>query len=249
MRSQWCREHIDETAKECGLDDKIVSEVKTVAKFCASAPAFADCGTRPIYRLISHKDEDVRNRAISLAEKSLNGITPTGGKKRPKLTEPEVRKIIKKAEMEVRGELVEKIKAENHVVSPYQPAPGSIPQNNDPPILPLGQLPELSKDAPMSEVLKRDVLLLAMAKNENLHPASEDGLGNSFVKPNALKVGPVKFEREAAEDLLIQWVRGYLTNKDREAIGRIMSTGEFGKTYNEIFTGLIWYAVEQLGGV
>lgn len=40
-----------------------------------SNPAFADCGTRPIYVLISYKDVDIRNRAISLAENELNQKT------------------------------------------------------------------------------------------------------------------------------------------------------------------------------
>lgn len=112
MRSQWCREHIEETAKQCGLGDNVVSEVKKVAKFCASNPAFADCGTRAIYRLISISDEDVRNHAISLAEKALNEETPTGGKKRDRLTEREIKKIIDRSFKEVRTDLTEKYKSE-----------------------------------------------------------------------------------------------------------------------------------------
>jgi hypothetical protein len=119
MRSQWCREHIEKTAQECDLGPDIVSEVKEVAKFCASNPAFADCATRPIYVLIKQNDVEVRNKAISLAQNALNAQTPVGGRKKKILTEKEIGSLIKKARVEVRGELTEKYKEER------TPGPGS----------------------------------------------------------------------------------------------------------------------------
>lgn len=123
-RTQWCREHIDKTAKECSLGDDIVSEVQKVAEFCAEKPAFADCATRPIFILISKKDALVKDRAISLAENTLNDKTPTGGKKKNQLTEKEIKAILKKAEMEVRGEITQKTKDSR---KPAEPAPVETP--------------------------------------------------------------------------------------------------------------------------
>jgi hypothetical protein len=110
MRTQYCREHIKKTAEECDLGQDIVSEVERVDKFCKSNPAFADCGTRPLYRLIGVRDESVRNRAISLAQNALNDATPTGGTIQKRLTEPEIKKLIQKAEVEIRGEPTKKTK-------------------------------------------------------------------------------------------------------------------------------------------
>lgn len=104
MRTQYCRQHIKKTAQECDLGDDIVSEVEKVDKFCGSNPAFADCATRPIYRLISEKDVDVRNKAILFAENALNEETPTGGKVQQRLTEPEIIGFIRKARREIRGD-------------------------------------------------------------------------------------------------------------------------------------------------
>jgi hypothetical protein len=105
MRSQWCREHIDKTAEECGLGPDTVSEVKQAAKFCDEFPTFVDCGTKALMALIRVKDEQVRDRAISLAQNALNASTPTGGKKQKSLTEREIKKLIDRADLEVRKEL------------------------------------------------------------------------------------------------------------------------------------------------
>ena len=146
-RTQYCREHIKKTAEECDLGDEIVSEVEKVSKFCASNGTFVDCKTRPIYILINHKDVEVRNRAISIAENTLNQETPTGGKVKKVLTEPEIRTILKRAHKEVRGELTEKFKKEGKTEKPvkkpfdgsgsYAPAKGSIPVTDKPAMEPL----------------------------------------------------------------------------------------------------------------
>jgi hypothetical protein len=112
MRAQWCREHIDEVAEKCGLKKSTVYEAKHAEKFCESNSAFAECGTRAISHLLRVRDDSVRNLAISLAENALNELTPTGGKKCDRLTEPEIKKIIKKAEIGVNGEVPKKKKQE-----------------------------------------------------------------------------------------------------------------------------------------
>jgi hypothetical protein len=68
---RWCREHIDKTAEECGLEKSVVSDVKQAAKFCAVVSDLSECSTRSILALIRIKDEPVKNRAISLAENAL----------------------------------------------------------------------------------------------------------------------------------------------------------------------------------
>jgi hypothetical protein len=137
MRSQWCREHIDETAKNCGLGEDVVSDVKKAAKLCATIPDLSGCSTRSIMALIRIKDEDVRNHAISLAEKALKEETPTGGKKRDRLTEKEIKKIVDISFKEVRIDLTEKFKKEDQkpkkpgFVGCYQP--GEVPVTDAPP--------------------------------------------------------------------------------------------------------------------
>jgi hypothetical protein len=135
-RTQYCREHIDKVAEECGLEKSVVSDVKRAAKFCAEHSDLSDCSTRSIIALIRIKDDPVRARAVSLAEKALNQATPTGGKKQTRLTEKEVRKLIQKAEMEVRGEFTKKYEQEREGKSAPTPGLGTtsraeekIPEN------------------------------------------------------------------------------------------------------------------------
>lgn len=104
MRTQWCREHIDQTAEECGLGDDVVSDVKRAADFCETHPDLSGCSTRAIMALIRVKDEKVRDLAIRHVENRLNDLLPTGGKKVKSLTEPEIRKIISQAEKELGKE-------------------------------------------------------------------------------------------------------------------------------------------------
>ena len=109
MRTQWCREHIDQTAKECGLKKSVVSEVKLAAEFCSEYSAFAECGTRAVTALIRVKDKAVRENAISLAEATLKEKLRTGGSKKKLLSEKEIKDIIKRSDLEVRGDMVNAI--------------------------------------------------------------------------------------------------------------------------------------------
>jgi hypothetical protein len=151
MRSQWCREHIDEAALNCGLGKDTVSDVKKAAAFCVDHQDMSDCSTRSLMALIDIRDDPVREKAISSISKSLeSGKHPLTGQilKDKRLTEREIKKVIEKAELEVRGELSKKY-AENRknksVMAPI--APVSLP-------------PSLPDDAPMTEKIKRDNLLL-----------------------------------------------------------------------------------------
>jgi hypothetical protein len=51
-------------------------EVKQAAKFCAEHSDFSELPTKPIIALIRVKDDNVRDKAISLVENALK--TPTG---------------------------------------------------------------------------------------------------------------------------------------------------------------------------
>jgi len=122
MRGQWCRDNIDKAAEMCGLGEDVVAEVKRANEFCALHPDMSVCSTRAIMALLRVKDDKERESAISLAENALNVSTPTGGKKRDRLTEPEIKKLIKKAEMVVRGKLTQKNECEKET-QPVNVAP------------------------------------------------------------------------------------------------------------------------------
>jgi hypothetical protein len=112
-RLQWCREHIDEVQKACGLSKMAVKEVEAAAKFCIEHNEFSSLPTAPILALIRVKDEQVRAKAILSVQKQLelpkNSKT---GRFSKTITEKEVKKIIEKAEIEVRNVEIERIRAE-----------------------------------------------------------------------------------------------------------------------------------------
>lgn len=124
MRSQWCREHIDEAAEKCGLGVDTVSDVKKAAKFCATASEFSDCSTAAICALISIRDDPVRDKAILSVSNALkSGKHPLTGEflKDKRLPEKTIKKVIRKVEMEVRGELTEKYKEEKQAGPEKEP--------------------------------------------------------------------------------------------------------------------------------
>jgi hypothetical protein len=109
-RLQWCRKHIDDVAEACDLSRQSVGEVKAAAEFCDTHDDFSSLPTRPILALIRVKDDNVRDKAISLVENVLKSKTPTGGKRVKSLTEREIKKIIGIAEGEIRAELGQQYK-------------------------------------------------------------------------------------------------------------------------------------------
>jgi len=115
MRLQWCREHIDEVQEACGLSNSTAMEVKQAARFCVEHSDFSELPTKPIIALIRVKDEQVRGRAISHIENTLNRKTPNGGQYNTTFTEKEIKKIIAKVELDIRKEMMAEIKAEREV--------------------------------------------------------------------------------------------------------------------------------------
>jgi len=146
VRPQWCREHIDETAKHCGLSDDTVSDVKRAAKLCASAPEYSDCSTAAIMALIRIRDDPVRDKAISSISNALKlGKHPLTGQimKDKKLPEKTIKKVIQQIELEVRGELTKKYEQEKKT-APKKPSYNGTPQPGDYPAPP----------APVAQTLK-----------------------------------------------------------------------------------------------
>jgi len=112
-RLQWCREHIDEVQEACGLSRQAVDEVKQAAKFCVEHADFSALPSKPIIALIRVKDEQVRARAISSVQKSLELPKDNNtGRFIKSITEREVKKIIEKAEIEVRNVEIDRLRAE-----------------------------------------------------------------------------------------------------------------------------------------
>jgi len=126
LRAEWCRRHIKEAVVNCGLRKSVASECTQASKFCDEHSAFAECGSRAIVTLIRVRDAPVRERAISLAEHALKSTTPTGGKKKTRLTEREIKKLIERAAKEVRTELSDVSKNPESSLGP-EPRPDSSP--------------------------------------------------------------------------------------------------------------------------
>jgi hypothetical protein len=154
MRSQWCREHIDKVAEECGLGEDTVSDVKRAAKFCASASEYSDCSTAAIMALIQIWDDPVRDKAISSVSNALKTI----------------KKVIQNIERERKPRTAPVSTGKKSNSFCYQK--GEVPKSDAPCQLSAGELdrrktadaslpPPLPPDAPVSEQLKRDEILLA----------------------------------------------------------------------------------------
>jgi len=153
MRSQWCREHIDETAKNCGLQKSVVADVRSAAKFCVDHSDMSECSTRTILALIRVRDDPVRERAISLAENVLKDTTPTGGKKKTRLTERQVKKLIERADREVHAELSDVSETtKSSLMSESEPK--TVPSNSSVvPVVDAAPVPTNSEEQPVSEIL------------------------------------------------------------------------------------------------
>jgi hypothetical protein len=100
MRTQYCREHIDKTAEECGLDENTVYQVKQANDFEKEHPEvdLSNLGTRAILALMREKNSEVKALAmcfISTAAKRTN---------KNKFTEKDVKEVITKAEKQIRAE-------------------------------------------------------------------------------------------------------------------------------------------------
>jgi len=73
--------------------------------------------------LIRVRDDLVRERAISLAQNALNATTPSGGKKKYRLTEREIKKLIGQAELELRKKLTEEYLEDKNALPSVVPEP------------------------------------------------------------------------------------------------------------------------------
>jgi len=94
MRTQWCREHVDQIAQECGLDESTVQEIKKATDFCNENPEFSKCATRAITTLLRVGDANVKTKSIQFAKNVLQRRAPNGGVIKAVFTEPEIKCII-----------------------------------------------------------------------------------------------------------------------------------------------------------
>jgi hypothetical protein len=245
MRSQWCREHIEKTAEECGLEKSVVSDVKQAAKFCAVVSDLSECSTRSILALIRIKDEPVKNRAISLAINTLKEETPTGGKKHDRLTELEIKKLIDRAEREIRGELTKKYEQEKKD-APKKPSYNSTPQKGDfqtdepaatDIVIGTGNGKPIHKQKTPEVVGKPKISELPAPGREA--PTSIFSCAKYFDKIHLSEVEKNSFTN--------QWARKCLSKEQKETLQKILRTGEFESNLHTIGV-LIERAGAQLDG-
>lgn len=98
-RTQFCRNITPEKLRACGASERVIKELQDVGFFCIQHPAFAQTKTRPIKRLMRIPDPEIKEKAISSIEKSLeSGKSPVTGKftGQKAVTEKEVKKVIEK---------------------------------------------------------------------------------------------------------------------------------------------------------
>ena len=91
MRTQYCRDHIDDVAESCGLEDSAIAEVKRATMFVEEHPNLLGCYTNTILTLMRIPDPEVKALTISHAENILSVKTPTGGQKTKRLYENQIR--------------------------------------------------------------------------------------------------------------------------------------------------------------
>lgn len=96
MRTQWCRDHIDEVALNCGLSKSTKTLVKAATAFVDKNPSFAECPTDVISTILSIKDPKTKGSVIEETSGILSRRKPDGSWVKRKFTAPEVKIIIQK---------------------------------------------------------------------------------------------------------------------------------------------------------
>lgn len=67
--------------RACGASERVIKELQDVGFFCTQHPQFQQTKTEPIKRLMRIPDPEVKEKAISTIEKSLDhGLSPVTGK-------------------------------------------------------------------------------------------------------------------------------------------------------------------------
>jgi hypothetical protein len=94
-------------------------------------------------------------------------------------------------------------------------------------------LPPLSPDAPMSERLKRDEIILGFSLASQLDAAKP------IIERAGIKIVPVQLTRAQADAKIREVVRGYLTKAQQGIWEDIRKSGECGDTDLEIFESMI----------
>jgi len=98
MRTQYCREHIEKVAEECGLSDDTVRSVKKATQFVEGHPEFSNSSTKAILTILYIKDNCIKDVVVSKLSGLLLRRTPTGGRFCKCVTIEHVRRVIKSIE-------------------------------------------------------------------------------------------------------------------------------------------------------
>jgi hypothetical protein len=101
MRTQWCREHVDELVEYCGMGKAEATKTKKAAAFCDKHPAFMDCATSTIAEIIAITDPYVCKKTLLEAERILRVKKPHSSEfLKKKFSVYEIRSIIDKYKAE-----------------------------------------------------------------------------------------------------------------------------------------------------
>lgn len=235
----------------CGMDPTEISRVKSYLEFVAKLEKtgiekdliytnFAVGAARP---LISVSDDETRIKGLNYVAACL--------KRKEKVTAGDLKNSIKvwlnqvqkTCPLNARSENLENSKIQSEIETEII----KEPQIGDAPIVVIP--PPLSDDAPMSERLKRDNLLLEMAQSTNgFQTAAEFMNGGLVNKPAPYKIVPVQLTPQQAGSRITEVVRGYLSDKDREFWESLKKSGQLGETDLEVFQGLINDASIRMSG-
>jgi len=99
MRTQWCREHIDEVEANCHLSKEAVRKVKKAAVFCAKYPAFTECPTNVLDEILKIKGLSALKAVLAETIPVLTRRKPDGSWVKERFSLPEIKKIISKHQL------------------------------------------------------------------------------------------------------------------------------------------------------
>jgi hypothetical protein len=122
--------------------------------------------------LIRIKDKQVKALAISLAKKALTDKTPTGGKKKRRLTQREIQVLIHKAEIKIQGEQTGKDEQEEGTQNPSaaliaatlceKPSDQNQPENGEP-TSPPESVPSQPLSSPATETTTQQFIVRGLS--------------------------------------------------------------------------------------
>jgi hypothetical protein len=213
---------------------------------------FPETAARPVFTI---KDPEIRNKTLNYTCSCLNRAEKVQAGDLKNLISAYNGKEKKEKPVEDRPEEFAKVNSFTPVpevkqVSSYQPQPNSIPVTNDPAMRPLSEIADLSKlaqlspDAPMDEVRKRDELLL---KIHNVPSEFKTGSeiqkevinGGLVTKPLPYKISPEPMTEKEADELILQVINRWFAPKSKELWETILASGELSDSPARLFEAMV----------